>query len=69
MSLLLEGDALVSPGGQGRAEDALLALMYHLNERFSFKAGYRILEGGADVESVYNFTLLNYVIAGVVFRL
>ena len=68
MSLLLEGDALASPGGQGRAEDVLLALFYRLNDSFNFKAGYRILEGGADVESVYNFTLLHYVIAGAVFR-
>ena len=68
MSLLFEGDALASPGGQGRAEDILLALFYRLNDRVSFKAGYRILEGGADVESVYNFTLLHYVTAGAVFR-
>jgi len=68
MSLLLEGDALASPGGQGRAEDVLLALFYRMNDSISLKAGYRILEGGADVESVYNFTLLHYVIAGAVFR-
>jgi hypothetical protein len=68
MSLLLDGDALASPGGQGRAEDVLLALFYRLDDSISLKAGYRILEGGADVESVYNFTLLNYVIAGAVFR-
>ncbi len=68
VSFLLEGDALASPGGQGRAEDVLLALFYRLNDRLSLKAGYRILEGGADVESVYNFTLLNYVIAGAEFR-
>jgi hypothetical protein len=68
MSLLLEGDALASPGGQGRAEDVLIALFYRLNNSVSLKAGYRILEGGADVESVYNFTLLNYVIVGAVFR-
>jgi hypothetical protein len=68
MSLLLEGDALASPGGQGRAEDVLLALFFRLNDRVSLKAGYRILEGGADVESVYNFTLLNYVIVGALFR-
>jgi hypothetical protein len=49
MSLLLEGDALVSPGGQGRAEDVSLALKYRLKDSFSFKAGYRILEGGTDV--------------------
>jgi hypothetical protein len=68
MSILLEGDALASPGGQGRAEDVLLALFYRLNEGVSLKAGYRILEGGADVESVYNFTLLNYAVVGAVFR-
>lgn len=68
ISLLLEGDALASPGGQGRAEDVLLALFYRLGDSVSIKAGYRILEGGADVESVYNFTLLNYVIVGAVFR-
>jgi len=68
MSLLLDGDALASPGGQGRAEDVLLALFYRLNDKVSLKAGYRILEGGADVESVYNFTLLNYVTVGAVFR-
>jgi hypothetical protein len=68
MSLLLEGDALASPGGQGRAEDVLLALFYRLSDSVSLKAGYRILEGGADVESVYNFTLLNYVVAGAEFR-
>ncbi|MGB6867633.1 MAG: hypothetical protein WBE11_18265 [Candidatus Aminicenantaceae bacterium] len=68
MILLLEGDALASPGGQGRAEDVLLALFYRLNDSVSLKAGYRILEGGANVESVYNFTLLNYVIVGAVFR-
>lgn len=68
MSLLLEGDALASPGGQGRAEDVLLALFLRLNDRVRLKAGYRILEGGADVESVYNFTLLNYVTVGAVFR-
>jgi len=68
ISLLLEGDALASPGGQGRAEDVLLALFYRIGDTVSLKAGYRILEGGADVESVYNFTLLNYLIVGAVFR-
>jgi hypothetical protein len=68
MSLLLEGDALASPGGQGRAEDVLLAFFYRMGDNISLKAGYRILEGGADVESVYNFTLINYLIVGAVFR-
>lgn len=68
LSLLLDGDALASPGGQGRAEDVLFALFYHMDDKLSLKAGYRILEGGANVESVYNFTLLHYAVAGVIFR-
>jgi len=64
-SLLLDGDALASPGGQGRAEDVLLALRYHLGDSAALRVGYRILEGGADVETVYNFALLHYFVAGV----
>lgn len=61
-SLLLDGDALGAP--QGRAEDILLALRFQLNKNIHLKAGYRILEGGADVEEVYNFALLHYVVFG-----
>lgn len=65
-SLLLDGDALGAP--QGRAEDILLAFRFHLNKNISLKAGYRILEGGADVEEVYNFALLHYLVFGTTFR-
>jgi hypothetical protein len=65
LSLLLVGDALWIPGTPGRAEDVLLALRYHIDERLSFKAGYRILEGGADVDQVYNFSLFHYAVVGV----
>ncbi|MBN1223066.1 MAG: hypothetical protein JXB23_07435 [Candidatus Aminicenantes bacterium] len=64
LSLLLEGDALASPGGQGRAEDVLFAFRFHPTEAISLRFGYRILEGGANVESVYNFALLHYLVAG-----
>jgi hypothetical protein len=67
MGLLLEGDAAASPGGQGRAEDILLALLYNPSRNVAIKVGYRILEGGADVEEVYNFALLQYLIGGVIF--
>jgi hypothetical protein len=63
--LLLEGDAAWSP--QGRAEDVLLALQYGLSERLKLKAGYRILEGGADVEEVYNFALIHFFSAGLTY--
>jgi hypothetical protein len=69
ISFQLEGDALASPFGQGRAEDILLALRYHPSPQVSFKTGYRILEGGADVDEVYNFTLFNYLLVGATFKI
>jgi hypothetical protein len=62
-SFQLVGDALISPYGQGRAEDALLAFRYHFSQT-SLKLGYRILEGGANVSEVYNFTLFHYAVLG-----
>jgi len=65
LGLLLDGDALAAP--QGRAEDVLLALRYRLSDKIGIRAGYRILEGGADGASVYNFTLLHYASVGVAY--
>jgi hypothetical protein len=61
--ILLEGDALAAP--QGRAEDILIAATYSFSDRLGFKAGYRILEGGADNNEVYNFALFNYASVGL----
>ncbi len=66
MNFLFEGDALAAP--QGRAEDVLAALQYDLNKTIGMHAGYRILEGGADVDEVYNFALLHYISFGIAFR-
>jgi hypothetical protein len=55
---LLRGDALV--GEQGRAEDVFLGASYVLSPYHRFNAGYRILDGGADVDQVYNFALVHY---------
>jgi len=63
--LLLEGDAAVAR--QGRAEDFILALQWKVRDNLSFKLGYRLLEGGADVEEVYNFSLFHYLSAGLTF--
>jgi hypothetical protein len=60
---LLEGDALAAP--QGRAEDVLIAATYRISDHLALKAGYRILEGGADNDVVYNFALFNYASVGV----
>jgi hypothetical protein len=67
LQLLCEGDALAGP--QGRAEDVFLGLGYQVRPQFVLKAGYRILEGGADVDSVYNFALVHYLTLGAVLRL
>jgi hypothetical protein len=64
LHLVLDGDALAAP--QGRAEDVLLAAVAPLNDHVSLKAGYRILEGGADNDEVYTFSLFHYAVAGVV---
>jgi len=61
--LLLEGDALAAP--QGRAEDVLFAATYTLSDRFKIRAGYRILEGGADNDEVYTFSLFHYAAVGL----
>ena len=61
--LLCEGDAAAA--AQGRAEDVLIALRYSLTDKVHVRAGYRILEGGADVEEVYNFALIHFFSAGV----
>ena len=63
--LLFEGDAAAAK--QGRAEDVLVALCYRLNDRLSLRAGYRILEGGANVDEVYNFALVHFISAGLTY--
>jgi hypothetical protein len=62
LSFLLDADWLAAP--QGRAEDILFALQYHAGERVLIRAGYRILEGGADNKSVYTFSLFHYLTFG-----
>lgn len=64
LHLLVDGEALAAP--QGRAEDVLFAAQYDVNPRLAVKGGYRILEGGADNDEVYTFSLFNYIVAGVV---
>lgn len=65
IGILFEGDALAAP--QGRAEDVLLAGTYKFSDHFLFRLGYRILEGGADNDEVYNFALFHYASAGLTY--
>jgi hypothetical protein len=61
--LLLDGDALAAP--QGRAEDVQIAATYKFSDNIGIRAGYRILEGGADNDEVYNFALFHYASVGI----
>lgn len=65
--LILEGDAAAAP--QGRAEDVLAAVQRRVAPGLSIKAGYRLLEGGADVDEVYNFAWINYFTLGATLSL
>ena len=62
---LLDIDALA--GGPGRAEDATIQVGYDFSDNFSISIGYRTVEGGADVEEVYNFAWLHYIVSSIHF--
>jgi len=66
LGLLIDGDALAAP--QGRAEDVLIAATYALSGNVRIRAGYRILEGGADNDEVYSFALFHYASFGVAIK-
>jgi hypothetical protein len=63
IGFLLDGDALAAP--QGRAEDVLAGMTFDFSKHIGMWGGYRILEGGADNNSVYTFSLFNYYSVGL----
>lgn len=64
--LLLDFDGLA--GGPGRAFDIALKPYFAISDHWGVSAGYRTLEGGADVESVYNFAWLHYAVLSWTYR-
>lgn len=62
----LDADALA--GGPGRAEDVSVKAGYDLGDRWTLSAGYRTVEGGADVDSVYTFAWLHYGVVSLEHR-
>lgn len=56
-------DGLAAP--QGRAFDVALFLERQLLPNFSLLGGYRMLEGGADNDSVYNMAWFHYATVGL----
>lgn len=67
VALVLDGDALAAP--QGRAEDVQLAVEARVRENVRIRGGYRVLEGGADNDEVYNFALVNFAGLGLTVEL
>ena len=55
-------------GGPGRAVDATAKVGYDPGGSWAVQAGYRMVEGGADVEDVYTFAWLHYAAASVTVR-
>jgi len=64
--LVFEGDGLTA--SQGRAFDLYGGVRVRMADDFYFKAGYRMLEGGADVEEVFNFALIHFASFGFQFK-
>jgi hypothetical protein len=48
--------------------DAALKLGYDIDRSWTVSAGYRTLEGGADVDEVYAFAWLHYLVGSVAYR-
>jgi hypothetical protein len=64
--LVTDLDAAWAP--QGRAVDLGVQLAWQQNERTRITGGLRLLEGGADNEKVYNFSLFSSITLGVQVR-
>ena len=65
--LLVDFEGLA--GGPGRAFDVALKLGHSIGDHWVLTAGYRTLEGGADVDAVYNFAWLHYALIAVSYRI
>ncbi|MHB1297359.1 MAG: hypothetical protein ACYC0B_02420 [Gemmatimonadaceae bacterium] len=62
----VDADALA--GGPGRAEDVAMKLGYRATPQLSLHAGYRMVEGGADVDEAYSFAWLHFAVVSVSWR-
>lgn len=60
-------DGLASP--QGRAFDLGLKLTYDISDQWYLGGSYRVLEGGADNDTVYNFAWFNYLLFSVGYKM
>lgn len=61
--LVFDLDGSAAP--QGRAFDALAKVVWRPTQNLDLGLGYRTIEGGADVDEVYNFAWLQFAVASV----
>jgi len=66
LDFVLEAEGLASP--YGRAEDVFAGAVYNVHDKLDVKAGYRLLEGGSDIDEVYTFAAVHYGVIGFVVR-
>ncbi|MFK8080927.1 MAG: autotransporter outer membrane beta-barrel domain-containing protein [Granulosicoccus sp.] len=66
-SIAADVDALA--GGPGRAIDLGVSLNYQAGHQLRFGIEYRVLEGGADTDDVYNFALFNSALLTAQYKL
>jgi hypothetical protein len=62
-----ESESLVFPGAPGRAIEASLQAGRKIAPGLQWSAGYRLLEGGADV-NIYNFALIQTVFTRLIYQ-
>lgn len=65
-SLLMDFDGSAAP--MGRAFDLGIRMAYRVSPQWRVTAGYRMLEGGVDIDRVYNFAMFNYLSLGMELR-
>ena len=63
LSVYSYGDGLVSK--YGRAEDIFAGVKYDVHPNIGVLAGYRVIEGGSNVKSVYTFALYHFLSIGL----
>lgn len=63
---LLDFEGMGAP--QGRAFDIAAKMACKLSDRWELAFGYRTIEGGADVERVFNFAWLHFAVGSVRLR-
>jgi len=64
--LIGDMDGLVGPGG--RAFDIAAKVGYDVSRNYTISAGYRVLDGGADNDTVYTMSRFNYAVVSFVAR-